>query len=309
MRKDKFVELDQALKELRASLERLDDVDASEVTRRVESLRQDLYDGVSRWSSIEIARHPQRPCCDDYIAELCDEFYDLHGDRCYGDDPAIRGGLAKIAGRSVVVIAHKKRSSSRKDNINFHNGMASPSGHNKVVRLLKLAEKFGHPVVTLVDTPGAYPIPEAEYKGQALSIANCIATIADLKTPVIACIVGEGGSGGALAIGFGDRMIMCENSFYSVISPESYASIVYRDTERKEEAAEALKGTGADLLELGIIDRLVQEPVGGAHNEPAAFVKTIAKIIKETLDELQSSDIDDLLRLRDQRINALAPFV
>ncbi len=270
MSDNKFVEIDAALKELEDNIARLEG--GPEALRRLESLREQLYEELPRWGSVEIARHPLRPCAEDYVKALCEDFYELHGDRRYEDDPAILGGLGFVAGRPVVIVGHRKRSSGRKDFMEHRYGMASPSGHHKVIRLLDLAEKFGHPVVTLVDTPGANPVPEAEDRGQAFSIAQCLARIAAVRVPVVACVIGEAGSGGALALGFGDRIIMLENGFYSAISPEGFASIVYRDVERKAEAAEALKGTGHDLLARGLVDHLVEEPIGGAHNDPALVV-------------------------------------
>ncbi len=302
MKKDSFIDIDKALRELKDAISKIEDIDANAVTDRVDALREELYEGVSRWGSVGIARHEDRPCCDDFIEELCDDFMELHGDRSYEDDPAVRAGLAVIDGRPVVLIAHRKRSCGKKDYLNFHYGMASPSGHYKAIRMMKLAEKFGRPVVTLVDTPGAYPAPEAEYKGQAQSIARCIATLADLKTPVMACILGEAGSGGALALGFGDRVVMLENAFYSAISPEGYASIVYKDASRKEEAADALKGTAKDLLDAGIVDHLVREPVGGAHNDPERVIRETAVTIKDCLKEICAEPLDELLARRRQRM-------
>lgn len=302
---ERFVEIDDALKRLQESIDRLEDVDVDELTTKVDSLRGELYESISRWGSVELARHEERPGTDEYIKELCSEFMELHGDRQGEDDPALIGGLALIDEIPVVIIAHRKHSCGAKDYARHHFGMAGPSGHHKAVRLMRLAEKFGRPVITLVDTPGAYPVPDAEDKGQAFSIAECIATIAGLQTPVIACVVGEAGSGGALALGFGDRLVMLENAFYSAISPEGFSSIVYGDASQKEKAAEALKGTGRDLYAGGIVDYLVREPVGGAHNDSERVVRETAEIIRRCLHEVVDSDLEDLLARRQERIKAL----
>lgn len=303
MNDNKFVEVDAALRELRDNIAQVEG--GTEAMDRLEALREELYENLPRWGSVEIARHPLRPCTEDYIKCLSDDFYELHGDRRYEDDPAVVGGLAMIGGRAVVIIGHRKRSAGHKDFMEHRYGMASPSGHHKVIRLLDLAEKFGRPVVTLVDTPGANPVPEAEDRGQAFSIAQCIARIAAVRVPVVACIIGEAGSGGALALGYGDRIIMLENGYYSAISPEGFASIVYRDVARKAEAAEALKGTGHDLFERGLVDYLIDEPVGGAHNDPELVVRETAALIRICLDELAGMSPDELLARRADRIEAL----
>ena len=304
---DRFVDIDQALKELKQSIASLEGMDTTEFTRKVDNLRSELYNGISRWESVEIARHAVRPGADDFIAAICTDFMELHGDRVYEDDPAVIGGLATIDGQAVVVIAHKKKSSGSKGYIDHHYGMASPSGHYKAIRLMRLAEKFAKPVVTFVDTPGAYPMPEAEDKGQAFSIARCIATIESLRTPVIACIIGEAGSGGALALGFGDRIIMLENAFYSSISPEGFSSILSGDASNKESAADTLKGSGRDLYLAGLVDYLVREPVGGAHNEPQKVIQETGRAIRQYLHELKGLSIDEILAARSLRVENLWP--
>lgn len=305
--KDKFNEVDNALKELQESIAKLEGIDTADLARKVEVFREEIYAGISRWGSVELARHPDRPVFDDYLCSIFNQFIELHGDRTYEDDPAVKGGLAFLDDLPVVVIGHKKHSSRQKDYAKYNYGMASPSGHHKAIRLLKLAEKFGRPVITFVDTPGAYPVPETEYKGQAFSIARCISTIAGVRTPVIVCIIGEAGSGGALALGFGDRIIMLENAFYSAISPEGYSSIVYGDSSNKEQAADSLKGTGKDLYLDGIVDYLVREPIGGGHNDPAAVIDETSRVIRQYAGELRETDIDDLIRRRAARIERLIP--
>ncbi|MBN1634885.1 MAG: acetyl-CoA carboxylase carboxyl transferase subunit alpha [Deltaproteobacteria bacterium] len=306
-KKDKFVDIDNALKDLQKSISKLKDVDAGELSDIVENFRQELYQGISRWSSVEIARHVSRPSSDEFIEAIFTDYLELHGDRSYEDDPAVTGGLAMLDEFPVVVIAHRKRSQNARDYTRHHFGMASPSGHYKAIRLMKLAEKFKRTVITFVDTPGAYPVPEAEFKGQSFSIAKCLETLAGLKTPVVACIIGEAGSGGALALGFGDRIIMLENAFYSSISPEGFSSIIYGDASRKELAADTLRGAGNDLLENGIIDYLIKEPVGGAHNEPAKVIEDTAKIIRDCVKELVGSDLHKVVELRARRIEGLIP--
>lgn len=306
-RDDRFVDIDQALKELKKSINAIPGLDTFEYARKVDELRSELYAGINRWESIEIARHIVRPGVDDFIASICDGFLELLGDRISEDDPAVIGGLAVVEGIPAVVIAHKKRSGGGKDYIEHHYGMASPSGHYKAMRLMKLAEKFFRPLITFVDTPGAYPIPDAEDRGQAFSIARCIATIASVRTPVIACIIGEAGSGGALALGFGDRIIMLENAFYSSISPEGFSSIIQGDASNKENAADSLRGSGRDLYAQGIVDYLIREPVGGAHNDPTTVIEETGKAIRKYLKELLSMDIDEVLAARAKRIENLTP--
>lgn len=304
---NRFVDVDQALKELKASIAAIEGLDTDAFKRRVDELRNDLYQGISRWESVEIARHAGRPGAQAFITAICDSFMELHGDRTYEDDPAVIGGLGMIDDRPVVVIAHKKRVDGGKGYIDHHYGMASPSGHYKAIRLMRLAERFARPIVTFVDTPGAYPMPEAEDHGQAFSIAQCIAGLAAVRTPVIACIIGEAGSGGALALGFGDRIIMLENAFYSSISPEAFSSIIYRDVANKELAADTLRGSGKDLYAAGIVDYLVREPIGGAHNEPAPVIEETGRAIRQYLEELTAQGIDELMKARSRRIEALLP--
>lgn len=305
--KDKFTDIDNALKELHETISKLKGVDTAEIERKVESFRKELYEGISRWSSVELSRHTDRPGIDEFISAIFSDFNELHGDRIYEDDPAVLGGLAFLDDIPVVIIGHKKHTEGKKDYIRYHYGMASPSGHYKAMRLYRLAEKFKTPVITFVDTPGAYPAPEAEDRGQAFSIARCIQVIAEVRTPVIACIIGEAGSGGALALGFGDRIIMLENAFYSAISPEGFSSIIYGDASKKEKAAETLKGTGKDLYGYGIVDYLVKEPMGGAHNEPSIVIAEVGKAIRLYVKELMALDMGELLKARSAFIQRLTP--
>lgn len=310
----RYADLDNALLKYEESLANaeinIDDKakkSSSEARKLANEMRKDLYSEISRWECIEIARNQARPGICEFIAGIFESFMELHGDRALGDDPAIMGGLAFLDKRPVIVIGHKKHSTGQKNYLEYHFGMASPSGNNKAARLMKLAEKFSRPIITFVDTPGAYPDPVAEDRGQAYSIAMCVNAISSVKTPVIACIIGEAGSGGALALGFGDRMIMLENAFYSAISPEGFASIKRGDETTKEEAAEILKGTGRDLYAQGLIDYIVMEPLGGAHNDPDTVIKETGKAIRKFISELSGVDTDILMRKRSQRIEGLMP--
>ena len=310
----RYADLDKALLKYDESLanaeKNIDDKakkSSSEARKLANDLRKNLYSEISRWECIEIARHPERPGICEFIAGIFEDFMELHGDRALGDDPAVIGGLAFLDKRPVIVIGHKKHSTGLKNYLEHHFGMASPSGNNKAARLMKLAEKFSRPIITFVDTPGAYPDPVAEDRGQAYSIAMCVNAISSVKTPVIACIIGEAGSGGALALGFGDRMIMLENAFFSAISPEGFASIKRGDETTKEEAAEILKGTGRDLYSQGLIDYIVMEPLGGAHNDPAAVIKETGKVIRRYISELSDVDTGTLMKKRSKRIEGLMP--
>jgi acetyl-CoA carboxylase carboxyl transferase subunit alpha len=313
-KKGKYTDLDKALLNYEESLAKAEKginekarKSSSEARKVANELRKDLYSEITRWECIEIARHPLRPGISEFIAGIFEGFMELHGDRALGDDPAIMGGLAFLDKRPVIVIGHKKHSPGQKNYLEHHFGMASPSGNNKAARLMKLAEKFSRPIITFVDTPGAYPDPVAEDMGQAYSIAMCVSAISSVKTPVIACIIGEAGSGGALALGFGDRTIMLENAFYSAISPEGFASIKRGDETTKEEAAEILKGTGRDLYSQGLIDYIVMEPLGGAHNDPDSVIRETGEAIRKYISELRDADPGILIKKRSHRIEGLMP--
>mgnify|MGYP000908834598 CR=1 FL=1 len=316
MAKKTFLDFEQPIAELESKIEELryvqteSAVDISEeidqLSKKSQQLTKDIYSELSPWQITKIARHPERPYTLDYVRDIFTDFVELHGDRHYADDLSIVGGLARFNGHACMVMGHQKgRDTKERAMRNF--GMSKPEGYRKALRLMKTAEKFKLPVFTFVDTPGAYPVPETEYKGQAFSIARCISAIAGVRTPVIVCIIGEAGSGGALALGFGDRIIMLENAFYSAISPEGYSSIVYGDSSNKEQAAESLKGTGKDLYLDGIVDYLVKEPVGGAHNDPAAVIEETSRVIRRYLGELCEMDLDELVRRRAAGIERLIP--
>jgi acetyl-CoA carboxylase carboxyl transferase subunit alpha len=260
------------------------------------------------WERVLLARHPQRPYTLDYLTMVFTDFTELHGDRRFGDDPAMIGGFARLEGRAVMVIGHQKgRDTKQKVKHNF--GMAQPEGYRKALRLMQLAAKFRLPIITLVDTPGAYPGIGAEERGQSQAIANNLKEIPKLRVPILVVIHGEGGSGGALAIAVGDRVLMLENAIYSVISPESCSSILWRDWEHKQEAARLLKLTAQDLHGLGLVDEIVPEPPGGAHSDSAKAAEFLGRGIAASLKNLESLPGDELVRRRHEKLRQLATFV
>ena len=249
---------------------------------------------------VQVARHPKRPYTLDYLRSVFSDFVELHGDRLFRDDPAIVGGWARLDGQTVMAIGHQKGRDT-KENLRRNFGMAHPEGYRKALRLMKLAEKFHAPVVTLVDTPGAYPGIGAEERGQAEAIAHNLLEMAGLRTPILIAIIGEGGSGGALGVGLGDRVLMLENAVYSVISPEGCAAILWKDASQRERAAEALKITAQDLLQLGVIDEIVPEPPGGAHADPEATAETLGATLRRHLAQLGKLRIVKLLKRREEK--------
>jgi len=277
------------------------------IEKRVNQLQQSIYAGLTRWQKVQLARHPDRPYTLDYINLITKDFIELHGDRTFKDDKAIVGGFAKIDHYSVMLIGHQKGRDT-KSNLYRNFGMPNPEGYRKALRLMKLAEKFKKPVITLLDTPGAFPGLEAEERGQAEAIARNLLEMSRLRVPIIVVIIGEGASGGALGIGIGDRILMLENTWYSVISPESCSSILWRSWDYKEQAAEALQLTAPDLKKQGIVDMIVPEPMGGAHRNP----EQMATILKETLlDELKSLTkikIDKLLERRIEKFSKMGDW-
>jgi acetyl-CoA carboxylase carboxyl transferase subunit alpha len=260
-------------------------------------MRREFFTHISAWQRTQLARHPQRPYTLDFIRLLCTDFSELHGDRAFGDDPAIVGGFARFHGRPVLVVGHQKgRDTKQRVARNF--GQAKPEGYRKALRLMKLAAKFGRPILTFVDTPGAYPGLDAEERGQAEAIAVNLRAMSRLPVPIIVTITGEGGSGGALAIAVGDQINMLENSIYSVISPEGCASILWRDASKAELAAEALRITAKDLIEFGIVDEIVPEPEGGAHSDHEAAAQLLEPVLVRALDELTVKSVPELLERR-----------
>ena len=295
-----IAELEYKLAELR-QFSGQSDVDISDEIERLEkksrSLMESIFSDLEDWQIAQLSRHPQRPYTLDYLSEIFTDFHELHGDRAFGDDKAIVGGLARIDGQPVMIIGHEKgRDTKAKVIRNF--GMPRPEGYRKALRLMKSAEKFKIPVVTLIDTPGAYPGLEAEERGQGEAIARNLLEMTRLKVPIICVIIGEGASGGALGIGVGDRVLMMENTWYSVISPESCSSILWRSWEYKEQAAEALKLTAPDMKKLKLIDGIIKEPLGGAHtNREEAFL-AVRKAIEKSYDELKNLSPKDLVKNR-----------
>jgi acetyl-CoA carboxylase carboxyl transferase subunit alpha len=315
--KTTFLEFEQPIAELETRIEELrfvqDDsaVDISDeiqrLTRRSQSLTKDIYGKLSPWQVAQVARHPQRPFTLDYIQGLFTHFEELHGDRTFSDDTSIVGGLARFNGTACMVLGHQKgRDTKEKIARNF--GMPKPEGYRKALRLMKLAEKFGLPVFTFVDTPGAYPGIDAEERGQSEAIGRNLFEMARLRSPIIVTIIGEGGSGGALAIAVGDVILMMQYAIYSVISPEGCASILWRSAEKAPDAAEALGIISSRLKTLGLIDKIVPEPLGGAHRDPPATLQALKKALAETLKQLQEKKPKQLVEERLERLMAYGKF-
>ena len=301
-------ELESKLDEMKKFSDNLDiEKDIIRLEEKVRQLKVVLYRDLSRWQRVQLARHPDRPFTLDYIYAMTESFVELHGDRAFKDDKAIVGGLASI-GRHKVVIMGQQKGRDTKSNVYRNFGMMNPEGYRKALRLMKLAEKFNRPVITLIDTPGAFPGLEAEERGQAEAIARNLFEMSKLKVPIIVVIIGEGASGGALGIGVGDRILMLENCWYSVISPESCSSILWRSWDYKEQAAEALKLTAPDLLEQGIIDRIIKEPLGGAHKNHKEVADTLKAALIEELDELIKVKPDKLVDNRIEKFGKIGVF-
>lgn len=304
-----IIELEKKIEEMRSydgSLDIKDEV--KKLEQKVTQLKMNIYDNLTRWQKVQLARHPERPYTLDYIYNMTTDFIELHGDRQFKDDKAIVAGLAKIDEYKVMIIGQQKGRDT-KSNLYRNFGMANPEGYRKALRLMKLAEKFDIPVITMIDTPGAFPGLEAEQRGQAEAIARNLFEMSKLKVPIIVCIIGEGASGGALGIGIGDRVLMLQNTWYSVISPESCSSILWRSWEYKEQAAEALKLTAEDLLEQKLIDRIVPEPLGGAHKDPVAMAATLKEILKEELAQLIKIKPDKLFQNRIDKFGKMGVYV
>ena len=283
-----------------------DDIKTLEKT--VQALKRKIYTRLTPWQVAQIARHPNRPYTLDYVNLICDDFMELHGDRKFKDDPAIVGGLASIGGISVMLIGHQKGRAT-KDKIYRNFGMPHPEGYRKGLRLMCLAERLGIPVVTFIDTPGAFPGIGAEERGQSEAIAENLMVMSQLKVPIIAVVIGEGGSGGALAIGVADKVMMMEFSIYSVISPEGCAAILWRDGDKADVAAEALKIGAKELLKLGVIDKILKEPLGGAHSNWEAAAKSMKKELLSSLRELQATTVDTLVEMRYKKYRQMGIFL
>jgi acetyl-CoA carboxylase carboxyl transferase subunit alpha len=275
--------------------------------RKLEILKRDTYENLSAVDRVQLARHPKRPYTLDYIALSFTDFIELHGDRGFRDDEAIIGGLARVEGRTVMVIGHQK-GRDMKENLRRNFGMPHPEGYRKALRLMQMADKFGHPVVTLIDTPGAYPGLGAEERGQAEAIAKNLREMARLHVPIVAVVIGEGGSGGALALGVADRVLMLENSIYSVISPEGCAAILWKTNAAKDKAAEALKLTALDLAALDVVDRVIPEPVGGAHTDWDQAAASLQSTLVECLEELAAIEPDVLRERRWEKFERMGEW-
>lgn len=301
-------ELESKLEEMRKFSDNLDiEKDILRLEDKVRQLKVEMYKDLSRWQRVQLARHPDRPFTLDYIYSMTESFVELHGDRSFRDDKAIVGGLAEIGNYKVVIMGQQKGRDT-KSNVYRNFGMMNPEGYRKALRLMKLAEKFNRPVITMIDTPGAFPGLEAEERGQAEAIARNLFEMSKLKVPIIIVIIGEGASGGALGIGVGDRILMLENCWYSVISPESCSSILWRSWDYKEQAAEALKLTAPDLLEQGIIDRIIPEPLGGAHKNHKEAADTLKAALIEELDALVKIKSDKLVENRIEKFGKMGVF-
>jgi acetyl-CoA carboxylase carboxyl transferase subunit alpha len=301
-------ELEQKLEEMKKSSDRLGiEKEIARIETKVAQLKEELYKDLSRWQRVQLARHPDRPYTLDFIDLMTTNFVELHGDRHYRDDKAIVGGFAQLDEYKVMIIGHQKGRDT-KSNVYRNFGMANPEGYRKALRLMKLAEKFNKPVITMLDTPGAYPGLEAEERGQAEAIARNLFEMSRLRVPIVVCIIGEGASGGALGIGIGDKILMLENCWYSVISPESCSSILWRSWDYKEQAAEALKLTATDLLEQKIIDRIIPEPLGGAHKNSKQAAENLKNALLEELAVLVKIKPDKLIQNRIDKFGSMGPF-
>lgn len=300
-----LVDNERKIKELQAKRAVTEDQkEFDELSQKIDTLTKETYHHLTAWDRVSIARHPSRPKASDFIEGLFDHFYELHGDRCYGDDQAIIGGIGYFHDMPVTVIAQAK-GKTLEENLNRHFGMCNPEGYRKALRLARQAEKFHRPIITFVDTAGAYPGIEAEERGQAQAIAECLYTFSDLKTPVICIVLSEGGSGGALALSVADRICMLENAIYSVLSPEGFASILWKDDSRVQEAAEVMKLTSYDLYDKGIADYLVKEPTGGMQNDLKLVLDNIDQYLQKELDVLTHTKEKDLLEKRYQKFRKI----
>ncbi len=312
-----FLEFEQPLESLYEQLEQIKQIEAQgdvdvratirDLENKIVQTKKEIYSNLSGWQKVQLSRHPERPYTLFYIQKMFTSFIELHGDRFVNDDKAIIGGLAQFDGRTVMLIGHQKGINTKMRQFrNF--GMANPEGYRKALRLMKLAEKFDIPVVTLIDTPGAYPGLEAEERGQAEAIARNLVEMAQLKVPILCYVIGEGASGGAIGIGLGDKVFMLENTWYSVISPESCSSILWRSWDFKETAAEALKLTADHMEEFGLIDGIVREPLGGAHNDPDGMAIALTKHMKAELKALKKMTAEERINHRIEKYSAMGRF-
>lgn len=312
-----YLDFEKPIENLYEQLEKLREVEIEgtvditesikELEKKIQHTKKEIYSNLTGWQKVQLSRHPERPYTLFYIEQMCKKFIELHGDRYYADDKAIVGGLAKLDNYSVMIIGHQKGTNTKSRQYrNF--GMANPDGYRKALRLMKMAERFNIPVISLIDTPGAFPGLEAEERGQAEAIAKNLFEMAQLRVPILCYVIGEGASGGALGIGLGDKVFMLENTWYSVISPESCSSILWRSWDHKEEAAEALKLTSEHMLSFELIDDIVKEPLGGAHTDPEKMAKTLKSHIKAELVDLMQLDPDERIRLRIEKYDNMGKY-
>jgi acetyl-CoA carboxylase carboxyl transferase subunit alpha len=296
-------DLENKIEKLRISGDANKDIESeiSKLSSQIEKLTEEVYSNLSIWQKVQVARHPHRPHFSDYIENVFSDFDELHGDRVFGEDKAIIGGLARFKKRPVVIVGQEKGKSTE-DKISRNFGMAQPEGYRKTARLMKMAEDFDLPLISFIDTPGAYPGIESEERGMSEAIAKNLSLLSNLKTPVIVIITGEGGSGGALAIGVGDHVCMLEHSIYAVASPEACASIVWRDGSKAKDAAEAMKVDASSLQNLGLVDQVIKEPLGGAHRDLRGVSNSISQVIEEKLLTFDEIEISDLLDKRYKKI-------
>lgn len=305
-----LVELERQIGHLRRLTRERDlevDSEIGPLEKKLDDLRREIYEELTPMQRVQVARHPRRPYILDYVAALFTDFIELKGDRLFRDDPAIVGGWARLEGRPVMVIGHQKGRDT-KENLRRNFGMPHPEGYRKALRLMEMAARFSAPIITLIDTPGAYPGLGAEERGQAGAIARNLEVMAGLETPILAAVVGEGGSGGALALGLADRVIMLSNAVYSVISPEGCAAILWNDASQKERAAEALKLTAPDLLELGLVDEVIPEPPGGAHSDPERTIEALGEAVRRHVEELAKIGSKRLIKPRAKKYMEMGRF-
>ncbi|MEM1123516.1 MAG: acetyl-CoA carboxylase carboxyltransferase subunit alpha [Bacteroidota bacterium] len=312
-----FLDFEEPLEVLYDQLEKIKqvgekgEVDLSatikELENKIKNKRKEIYSNLTGWQKVQLSRHPERPYTLYYIKQMCKKFVELHGDRYFGDDKAIAGGLGSLDGQTVMILGHQKGVNTKmRQYRNF--GMANPEGYRKALRLMKMAEKFNYPIVCLIDTPGAFPGIEAEERGQAEAIARNLIEMAQLKVPIVCVVIGEGASGGAIGIGLGDKVSMLENTWYSVISPESCSSILWRSWDYKEQAAEALKLTAEHMSSFGLIDDIIKEPLGGAHNAPEEMAKMLKRYIKKAIAELKEMSAEERVEKRIQKYSAMGQY-
>jgi len=313
----KFLDFEQPIAEYEAKIEELQYVgvdseinineEVARLREKSETLTRSIFAKLTPWQIAQLARHPMRPYTLDYLRELVPDFQELHGDRMYADDPAIVGGIGTLDGRAVMFIGHQKGRDT-KERVRRNYGMPKPEGYRKAQRLMRLAEKFSLPIVTLIDTPGAYPGVGAEERGQSEAIAHSLYLMSRLKTPIVSVVIGEGGSGGALAIGVSDRLMMLQYSIYSVISPEGCASILWKSAEKAPEAAEAMRMTASDLSGFGLVDEVLPEPLGGAHRRPEETTAVIRDALINAIDSLTALSVEELLEHREKRLAGFGAY-